>query len=184
MMQWLNIKDEHLQQILDWRTSAEITKYMYTDIPYDLDNQKRWLHSIQQDNNGRYWIMKYRDELIGFISITNIDWKHKRGYWNFYIGASKYAMFAGFLGAYVYNYAFKYLSLEKLMGEVMEFNESVRKLHLKQGAREVGCCEQHIYKNESWHNVYVYEMTKNRWNEVGSKYTKYMPEVELSQWEQ
>lgn len=177
-MKWISIKEEHLQQILDWRTSEEVTRFMYTDIEYNLANQKKWFASIQKDECGRYWLMEYRDELIGFISITNIDWWNKRGTWNFYIGNMKYAMLAGFLGAYMYNYAFYDLGLKKLNGEVMDINEGVRKLHIKQGAREVGVYKQHILKKGTWHDVYVFEMTKEDWKEAGKKFSKYVVEVE------
>lgn len=177
-MKWLKIEEEYLQQILDWRTSDFVTRFMYTDIEYNLENQKKWLDIIRQDGNGRYWVISYRDTLIGFISITGIDWKHKRGYWNFYIGDPKYSMLAGFLGAYMYNYAFTELGLEKLLGEVMAENEAVRKLHLKQGAREIGFFEKHILKSGQWHDVYLFEMTKERWQVKGEKLKKYVAEVE------
>lgn len=177
-MKWISIQEEHLQQILDWRTSEEVTRFMYTDIEYNLANQKKWFASIQKDECGRYWLMEYRDELIGFISITNIDWWNKHGTWNFYIGNMKYAMLAGFLGAYMYNYAFYNLGLKKLNGEVMDINEGVRKLHIKQGAREVGVYKQHILKKGTWHDVYVFEMTKEDWKEAGKKFSKYVVEVE------
>lgn len=176
-MKWIPIEEKHLQQILDWRTSEQVTQFMYTDIEYNLDNQKKWLEKIRADENGRYFVMEYRDELIGFISLTDIHWQHKRATWNFYIGNMKYAMLAGFLGAYMYNYAFDELDLEKLNGEVMDINEGVRKLHSKQGAREVGVLQRHIYKNGAWHDVYMFEMTKEHWQEVGTKFKKYVPEV-------
>ncbi|NOG29155.1 UDP-4-amino-4,6-dideoxy-N-acetyl-beta-L-altrosamine N-acetyltransferase [Lysinibacillus fusiformis] len=176
-MKWITIEEEHLQQILDWRTSEEITRFMYTDIEYSLENQKKWLNTIRADQNGYYWLMEYRGDIIGYISITEIDWKHKRGAWNFYIGNMKYAMLAGFLGAYMYNYAFTELGLEKLIGEVMGSNEGVQKLHLKQGASKVGVYERHICKNGEWHDVHVFEMTKALWQRVGNKFKKYIPEV-------
>ncbi|MGY3189342.1 UDP-4-amino-4,6-dideoxy-N-acetyl-beta-L-altrosamine N-acetyltransferase [Lysinibacillus sp. TE18511] len=177
-MKWIPIEEQHLQQILDWRTSEEITRFMYTDIEYSLENQKKWLNTIRADQNGRYWLMENRGDIIGYISITEIDRKHKRGAWNFYIGNMKYVMLAGFLGAYMYNYAFTELGLEKLIGEVMDINEGVQKLHLKQGARVVGVYERHICKNGVWHDVHVFEMTKARWQEVGNKFKKYIPEVQ------
>ncbi|MCZ8531802.1 UDP-4-amino-4,6-dideoxy-N-acetyl-beta-L-altrosamine N-acetyltransferase [Psychrobacillus psychrodurans] len=176
-MKWISIKEEHLQRILEWRTSEQITRFMYTDIEYNLENQTKWLEAIRQDANGRYFLMEYKNELVGYISITNIDWKHKHGHWNFYIGDSNYAMLAGFLGPYIYNYAFNEFGLEKLIGEVMDINESVRRLHVKQGARVVGVYEHHILKNGVWHDVYVFEMTKKSWKEVGQKFKKYVPEV-------
>ncbi|AXH98454.1 UDP-4-amino-4,6-dideoxy-N-acetyl-beta-L-altrosamine N-acetyltransferase [Sporosarcina sp. PTS2304] len=178
-MKWIDIQDSHLQQILDWRTSDAVTRYMYTDIDYSLENQKKWFASIQADETGRYWLMEHRGELVGFISITDIDWRHKRGFWNFYIGNPKYAMIAGLLGAYMYNYAFYTLGLEKLCGEVLDRNEGVRALHQKLGAREVGVLEHHILKHETWHDVHLFEMTKKRWQDVGQKFSKYVPEVEV-----
>lgn len=177
-MKWIPIEEQHLQQILDWRTSEEITQFMFTDIEYSLENQKKWLNTIRADKNGRYWLMEYRGDIIGYISITEIDWKHKRGSWNFYIGNMKYAMLAGFLGAYMYNYTFTELGLEKLIGEVMDINEGVQKLHIKQGARAVGVYKRHICKNGVWHDVHVFEMTKACWQEVGNKLEKYIPEVQ------
>ncbi|EGQ27056.1 GCN5-related N-acetyltransferase [Sporosarcina newyorkensis 2681] len=177
-MKWIRIKEEHLQQLLDWRTSEAVTRFMYTDIEYSMSNQKKWFESIQTDDNGQYWLMENRGELVGFISITDIDWQFKCGSWNFYIGDPKYTMIAGLLGAYMYNYAFTVLKFEKLTGEVMEINEGVRTLHQKLGAREVGVFEHHIVKHGVWHNVYVFEMTKARWHEVGQKFKKYVPEVE------
>lgn len=176
-MKWIPIQEKHLKQILDWRTSEFVTKYMYTDIEYNLSQQQKWLESIRKDENGRYWLMSYRDTLFGFISITSLDWQHKRAYWNFYIGDSSFSMLAGFIGAYMYNYAFYKMGLEKLMGEVMAENIAVRNLHLKQGAREVGFYEKHIYKNDSWHDVYIFEMTKTRWEEKGEKFKKYVADV-------
>lgn len=177
-MKWLKIKQSHLKQILDWRTSAFVTQYMYTDIPYNLDNQQKWFEKISQDENGLYWVMEQKDQLIGFVSITNIDWHNKRGEWNYYIGEEKYGMLGGFIGAYVYNYAFNELGLEKIQGAVMAGNVGVRKIHTKLGDREVGFYEKHILKNDEWHDVYLYEITKERWNEKGAKFKKYVAEVE------
>lgn len=177
-MKWIQIREEHLQQILDWRTSDVVTRFMYTDIDYSLDNQKKWFQIIKADANGNYWLLENRGKLIGFISITSIDWHNKRGSWNFYIGDPAYAMIAGLLGAYMYNYAFHTLGFVKLSGEVLDVNEGVRTLHQKLGAREVGVLEHHILKHGTWHDVHVFEMTKERWQEVGKKFRKYVPEVE------
>ncbi|MFJ5767798.1 UDP-4-amino-4,6-dideoxy-N-acetyl-beta-L-altrosamine N-acetyltransferase [Lysinibacillus sp. NPDC093210] len=178
-MNWLQIEEKHLKQILDWRTSEEVTRFMYTDIEYNIENQNKWFSKIRDDKNGYYWLMEYRNELIGFISITDINWMHKRGTWNFYIGNKKFTMLAGFIGAYVYNFAFTKLGLLKLNGEVLDINKAVQKLHIKQGAREVGILEHHILKNGVWHDVYMFEMTKQRWQVVGVKFNKYIAEVEL-----
>lgn len=177
-MKWIRVNENHLEQILHWRTSEFVTRYMYTDIQFDLQKQMDWFKKISQDKNGFYWVMEEKNQLIGFVSVTNIDWHNKRGEWNYYIGEQKYSMLGGFVGAYVYNYAFNQLGLEKMQGAVLENNISVRKIHQKLGDREVGYYEKHILKNNHWYNVYLYEMTKEMWQENGLKFRKYQAEVE------
>lgn len=176
-MQFVTVKEDHLEQILKWRTSEFVTRYMYTDTEYDMEKQKKWYESIKIDHNSFYWVMVYKDKPIGLVSITDIQHRHKRAYWNYYIGDPAFSMLGGFIGPYVYNYAFQKLGLNKLMGEVMEENEGVRKLHLKLGAREVGYLADHIFKYERFHHVFIYEMTKAMWETAGKKFTKYIPEV-------
>lgn len=178
MMKFLIIREEHLEQILRWRTSEFVTRYMYTDIEYDMEEQRRWFERIQNDASSYYWLLAYKQYPIGFVSITNISKLHKHAYWNFYIGEPNYRVVGGLVGPYVYNYAFQYLGLHKLIGEVMEENKNVRKLHLQQGAREVGMLQDHVWKRGQFHNVYVYEMTKNLWEEKGKKFSRFFPEVE------
>jgi UDP-4-amino-4,6-dideoxy-N-acetyl-beta-L-altrosamine N-acetyltransferase len=177
-MKFINIREEHLEQILRWRTSEFVTKYMYTDVEYNMENQRKWFERIQEDEHSYYWLLAHQQHFIGFVSITNINVLHKYAYWNFYIGDPHYSMIAGLVGIYVYNHAFQRLGLHKLMGEVMEGNENVRKLHIKQGAREVGVLQEHVWKYGRFHNVYLYEMTKSRWEEKGKKFHNLLPIVE------
>ncbi|MFF2178491.1 UDP-4-amino-4,6-dideoxy-N-acetyl-beta-L-altrosamine N-acetyltransferase [Lysinibacillus sp. NPDC058147] len=176
-MIWRKVQKKHLQKILDWRTKENITRVMYTDIPYSMENQKKWFEAINECQTSMYWVMEYNGESIGLISLTSINWHNKRAYWNFYVGEEKYALLAGFIGLYMYNYAFKELGLKKLLGEVMDINEGVQKLHLRQGAREVGILEKHIFKNNVWHDVHLFEMTAERWS-INERYSKYIVEVE------
>ncbi|HEX7063582.1 MAG TPA: UDP-4-amino-4,6-dideoxy-N-acetyl-beta-L-altrosamine N-acetyltransferase [Bacillales bacterium] len=177
-MRFVTLSEEHLETVLKWRTSEFVTKYMYTDVEYDMEKQREWFRRVKQDPHSYYWVLENKGVHMGLVSITDIDNIHKRAYWNFYIGEPKYGMLAGFIGPYLYNFAYERFKLNKLMGEVMAGNESVRTLHLKQGAREVGCFKDHIWKNGKFHDVYIYEMTKEDWLKYGDKYSKYQPEVE------
>nr|WP_275443922.1 GNAT family N-acetyltransferase [Lysinibacillus fusiformis] len=174
---WRKVQEKHLQKILDWRTKENITRFMYTDIPYSMENQKKWFEVINVSQTSIHWVMEYNENFIGLISLTSIDWQNKRAYWNFYVGEEDYTMLAGFIGFYMYNYAFNELGFEKLLGEVMDINEGVQKLHLRQGAREVGILEKHIIKNDTWHDIHLFEMTSERWQNI-NKYSKYVAEVE------
>jgi UDP-4-amino-4,6-dideoxy-N-acetyl-beta-L-altrosamine N-acetyltransferase len=41
MFEFEKLKEEHLELILNWRTEEFITKYMFTDVDYNMDKRKR-----------------------------------------------------------------------------------------------------------------------------------------------
>lgn len=177
-MRFIRVREEHLELILQWRTSEHVTKFMYTDIDYDLEKQKRWYKSIADDPSSKYWIICSKDRLVGLVSINQIDWPNRRAYWAYYIGDPRYSMIGPMVGPYLYNYVFAKLGLNKLLGEVLEDNGNVRRTHLMHGCREVGFYKEHVYKYGKYHNVYIYEMLAEDWNGRKEKYGKYVGEFE------
>ncbi|WLR50565.1 UDP-4-amino-4,6-dideoxy-N-acetyl-beta-L-altrosamine N-acetyltransferase [Bacillus tianshenii] len=177
-MRFIKLREEHLEQVLKWRTSEHVTKYMYTDIEDNLEKQKQWFAKVKQDTNSKYWVIEFKDQLIGLVSLHEIDMQNKRATWAYYIGEPAYSMVGPMIGPYLYNYVFSELGLKKLMGEVMSQNENVRKTHKMHGCREVGYYKDHIYKYGEWHDVYLYEMLAKDWQQQQKKYKRYQGEFE------
>ncbi|MFD2671970.1 UDP-4-amino-4,6-dideoxy-N-acetyl-beta-L-altrosamine N-acetyltransferase [Marinicrinis sediminis] len=170
MLRFIKLKEQHLEQVLQWRTLPEVTQYMFTDVPFDMEKHTAWFNRVEQDSTHKYWLISIQNELIGVVSLNHIDWHHRRCSWAYYIGEAKHRLIGGMLAPYVYNYAFHQLQMKKVMGEVMEGNENVRKIHLLQGCREVGILRDHIYKYGNYHDVYVFEMLDTQWKELGKRY--------------
>ena len=42
MIRFREIEKEDAKKILDWRTSERVTKFMNSDMKYDLDGQTKW----------------------------------------------------------------------------------------------------------------------------------------------
>ena len=42
MLKFQKVKKGNLEQILKWRTLPEVTRYMNSDIKYDIEDQKMW----------------------------------------------------------------------------------------------------------------------------------------------
>lgn len=177
-LEFIKVKEEHLERILKWRTSEHVTRYMFTDIEYSIENQKKWFEKISNDETSKYWVIKAKGELIGLVSLNNIDLFHQRAYWAYYIGEEKFNMVGAMVGPYIYNYAFKQLKLHKLLGEVMGENVNVRKIHLMHGCREIGYYKDHIFKYNKFHDVYIYEMLSSTWEKHKEKYKKYIGQFE------
>ncbi|MDT3427998.1 UDP-4-amino-4,6-dideoxy-N-acetyl-beta-L-altrosamine N-acetyltransferase [Paenibacillus forsythiae] len=170
MLKFIKLQAEHLALLLDWRTQPEVTKYMFSDIEYNYDKQLQWYEAIINNPNERYWVIELNDRLIGLVSLNNIQWRDRRCYWGFYIGEADARIYGGLIGPYVYRYVFEELGFKKIMGEIMEGNENVRKIQIIQGCREVGVLKDHVYKYDKFHNVYVLEMLNTDWLHLKHRY--------------
>ncbi len=164
-MEFVPLREEHLGQVLRWRTQAWVTRYMFTDLKATatLEDQREWFAKISQDTTQRYWIIVSKGRHVGVVSINDIDYKHLRCSWAFYIGEKDVSMLSMLLAPYVYHYVFEVLKLHKITGEVMADNTAVRKMHMNYGCKEAGCLRDHIYKYDMFHDVYIYELLADEW---------------------
>ncbi len=172
MIDFIKLKEEHLEQVLKWRTKENVTKFMFTDIEYNLINQKKWFEKVSKRPTEKYWVIAIKGNLIGLLSLNNLDFANKRTSWGFYIGDDNYRMYGGIIPPYLYNYVFYHLNLNKITVEIMEGNHSVTKIHKLHGYREVGIFKNHIFKNNQFHDVYLMELLKVDWDKKSSKYKK------------
>ncbi|UKS25975.1 UDP-4-amino-4,6-dideoxy-N-acetyl-beta-L-altrosamine N-acetyltransferase [Paenibacillus sp. HWE-109] len=173
MIDFIKLKEEHLEQVLEWRTKESVTRFMYTDIDYNLDNQKRWFEKVSKMPTEKYWIISIKGNLAGVISLNDIDFTNRKTSWGFYIGEDNYRMYGGIIPQYLYNYVFNELNLNKITAEVMEGNNNIIKIHKLHGYREVGYYKTHILKNGKFQDVHLMELLKEQWNHSSKKSEKY-----------
>lgn len=179
MIAFKKLAIEHLQQVLQWRTSEHVTQYMYTDIDYNMENQKRWFEIISKDDTQYHWIIEYKEQPIGLISLNNIDRRHRKATFAYYIGDLQFSIIAGRIHPYLYNFVFFELGLNKLYAEVMEGNEGMMKMHLHYGFTHTATFKEHIYKYEKFHDVEYFELLASTWQNDCTKFHKYRAQFVL-----
>lgn len=162
-----------LPQVLAWRTDPEISRYMFTDIENDLAKQQRWFQSVSADPSSRYWLIHCQGRDVGLAYLTEIDAHSRRCSCGFYIGEKKYQRFGGLILPAIVNYVFETLDCNKIYGEVMAGNDNVIKLHEFHGYRQVGIWQQHVYKYGRFHDVYLFELLRDRWQELAAHYRQF-----------
>ena len=172
MLELVNIKQEDLSLIMNWRMLPEVTKYMYTDPKLTLDTQIAWYNSLEEDKTSKYWIIKMDGIKIGVINLRDIDYINRRCTWGYYIGDTSFRGrgIATLLECNMYDYVFEKLGLNKFWCEVFTFNEKVISIHEKFGSIVEGTLKQHIYKNGEYYDITVMGITKDRWTEIKSKF--------------
>lgn len=179
MLTFRKLDERDLKQVLEWRTSEHVTKYMFTDIEKNLDNQYKWFAKISTDDTQYYWIIEMNTQPIGLISLNQLDRTNKKSSFAYYIGDLEYAIIAGRIQPFLYNFAFFELGLNKLYAEVMEGNEGMMKMHHHYGFTHVATLKEHIYKYKHFHDVEYFELLAKDWKEKCKKFHKLQAEFLL-----
>jgi UDP-4-amino-4,6-dideoxy-N-acetyl-beta-L-altrosamine N-acetyltransferase len=150
-----NIREDDLEMILTWRTSREVTRYMFTDPDLSLEKQRRWFAQIGKDTTRLDWIINADGEDVGLVSLVHIDTVNRRCDVGRYIGApgARGKGIGKSVELNILAYVFETLKLNKLCGEVLAFNEQAVRLHQKCGSRVEGRRRQHVCKNGEYFDV-------------------------------
>lgn len=174
MISFIPMNEGHLEQVLRWRTQKDVSRYMFTDIDYNLENQYKWFESIKNSNGEKYWIIKCGDAEIGVISLNGIDLKNRLTSAGYYIGEAEYRRLGGVVLPYLYNYVFNEMKLNKIVAQIMEGNVNIIKLHALYGFRKVGILKQHVFKYDKYHDVIIFELLKENWLQANGRYKHYI----------
>lgn len=133
MIKFREVEETDANLILDWRTSERVTKFMNSDIDYDVAGQRQWILSSHEKPDYYHWLIQHGGDDIGLLNFFDWDQEQKTTSWGFYIGEDSSLGIGGMIPPYFYNFAFDYLGVETIKAEVFFDNLSIIKLHLAQG---------------------------------------------------
>ena len=171
------IREDDLDQILNWRTKPEVSSYMYTDIEPSMENQNIWFDNISRDSNRLDWIINFDGEDVGLLSLVKIDQLNRRCEWAYYLGSPNVRGkgIGKNVELNVLNYVFNTLNLNKLCCEVFVSNDFVIKIHEKYGSKIEGTRREQIYKNGEFHDIVEMSILKSDWIENIKDKLDYLP---------
>ncbi len=163
MFEFTKLQEDHLEMVLQWRVKPFISKYMLSDIEYNLDMQRQWFKDISDDSSYSAWIINYQSVPIGVFNLAAIDYTNRRCNGGYYIGEERYMSLGAMIPPYFYNYVFQEMNFRKIYGEVIASNLNVLKMHQMHGYREVGVYKDHIFKNDQFVDVILIELLSDDW---------------------
>lgn len=180
MIRLRHLKEADLEKVMRWRTSEQVTEFMYTSPELNLAKQIDWFKRISSDESKQYWIIVLDGIDIGVINLDFIDRLNSNCFWAYYIAESsvKGKGLARHLECNTYDYVFFCLKLNKLSCEVLGFNERVVNIHEKFGSEVEGVFKQHIYKNGVFHDVIRMAILKDKWFSIRDSFEYESIEIE------
>jgi len=158
------VTPDDARMLLDWRTAPHITKYMLTDVPYDIERQQAWIARCNARDDYQHCIIRIEGRDVGYSSITVMDRHSGIGEIGAYIGddtAPKELTIYNFVGTL--NQAFFTMGLHKLVNHVVAWNDRTVRLQAFNGYRHVGVLKDHALKDGIRHDLHIFEQSAAQW---------------------
>jgi hypothetical protein len=175
-----DVQPEDSEQLHTWRNKPEVASYMYNEHYITNEEHAAWFQSAMKDETRQYWIIRFQETDIGLVNLYNIDRKHHRCYWAFYI-ADPNVRGRGvgpFVEATILRYIFDDMKLNKLCCEVLVTNQPVIELHKSFGFQQEGYYRQHIFKGEEFVDVVALAILQSDWNEKRGQIEERLQRIE------
>ncbi|WP_174615546.1 UDP-4-amino-4,6-dideoxy-N-acetyl-beta-L-altrosamine N-acetyltransferase [Virgibacillus ihumii] len=158
---------EYLSKVLSWRNSDRIRKNMYNEKIITMEEHQNWFEKIRQSEKDHYLLYFFNETPVGLVCFNDITRQHAHCRWGFYIGEENTEVGTGTLMALLaFDHAFYTLQLNKIYGEVLDYNLPSRKYHEKLGFKEEGYFRSHVRKGENFYDVFSYGLFKKDWYEL------------------
>tara|TARA_B100001248_G_C27342718_1_gene437126 strand:- start:80 stop:664 length:585 start_codon:yes stop_codon:yes gene_type:complete len=174
--------EEEIKQIRSIRNEKNIRKNMKNQKIILSKEHYKWFKSFKTSKTNFFYVIKYKNKIIGGLGLKNYNSNLLTGEWSFYV--SEKQIFIG-LGASIeikaIEFFFEKFKLKSLYCFVLKHNIDIIKLHYKFGFLEISINE--YLKNNRLINglqsaVYL-NLKKSRWNNIRKLlYKKYLTENE------
>ncbi|GGL54451.1 UDP-4-amino-4,6-dideoxy-N-acetyl-beta-L-altrosamine N-acetyltransferase [Sporolactobacillus putidus] len=157
-----DIKESHLEMVLNWRNQECIRKYMFHNERIAMEEHLRWFH--QMTLNPFKWVKIFylNDCPSGFVQINRLS-DHDCE-WGLYIGNQQAPRGAGTIMGYLtIRYIFEHLLLNKIYAEVVSFNKRSIAYHEKLGFCKNGLQIREVPERDKEADVIQMCLTKESW---------------------
>ncbi len=165
-----SMTDNDLEMVLKWRNLPEVRQMMFTQHEISWNEHQTWWNKAKQDQTKCWLIYSCNSVDVGVVYFYDIDRKNNCGDWGFYLGDDKLfqnininKVMAWFLlEKEAINFAREELKLSKLICEVLDNNESVRKFNEHMGFEKI-----EDKQTNSKNPATTYQLILSRTNKVG-----------------
>lgn len=157
------IEPEDYELIRSWRTDSDEYDSFFDFQPIT----KHQNETFYEKHSGEYnfcIVCKDLNEVIGTISILNIDYRNRKAEMGRVLIGNKKYRGKGLIKLaieLIKEYSFKHLNIRKLYCEVLEYNQYAQKAYVATGFTQEALLKEHIYKNGKYENILIYSIINN-----------------------
>ena len=159
------ISDADLGLMREWRNAPSVRENMYTRHEISEEEHLRWWRSIRDDAAHQYLMYELDGVPNGVVGFNKIDKCDEHAFWAFYASPNAPRGTGMLMELLALDYAFDTLGLHKLSCEVLDFNQSVIKLHNKFGFVEEGVFRSHHKVDGEFVNIHRLGLLRFEWDD-------------------
>ncbi|WP_233710290.1 UDP-4-amino-4,6-dideoxy-N-acetyl-beta-L-altrosamine N-acetyltransferase [Pseudomaricurvus albidus] len=156
------MEQDDLQQVLAWRNSPSVRRFMYTQHKISLAEHTHWFERASLDCKRHLLIFEQEERAQGFISFHEVS-AGGIADWGFYTAPDAPKGTGKQLGISALMHAFARLGLHKICGQALAFNERSIQFHLRLGFRQEGILREQYFDGEKYHSVTCFGLLANEW---------------------
>ncbi len=158
------IVDDDLPYLLRWRNLESVRKYMYTDHIISPEEHARWYDTIKADQAKAYLMFTYEHRPVGLSNFNGVNPEEGKCLWGFYLGETDLPKGSGtILGYLSLNYIFEQRDINKVSGEVLDFNLPSRNFFERLGFQHEGIMRKYARKGTELIDVHLFGMLRAEW---------------------
>jgi RimJ/RimL family protein N-acetyltransferase len=158
-----------------WRNNPEFSALTTENVDFvSSEKEKQWVNEkIFNDKTENYWAIcdKETNEMIGFTSITKIDFRNKNA-WMGEMAISKEYLNKGYellANAGVLDFVFNELGLNRIYTGYIVENEFAKEIYAEMGFSIEGVTREDIYKGGKYHDVVIVSLLENEYRNLKLK---------------
>ncbi|MBM7139700.1 MULTISPECIES: UDP-4-amino-4,6-dideoxy-N-acetyl-beta-L-altrosamine N-acetyltransferase [Acinetobacter] len=158
----LNAND--LEMVLQWRNHDEIRKWMINSDVIALSDHLAWFERNKERTDRLFFIFEYQQQSQGYVSFIAVP--NSSVYeWGFYIKPQAEKGMGHLLGSTALDFAFEQLKIEKVFGQVLDFNEKSLSFHKKMGFLQEGLLRKHFKDERGEFDIHQFGLLRKEWLE-------------------
>ncbi len=164
------VQREHLPKYVEWLNDWEVSRFLVPGVPLlmNLADETDWFERQRQDKDNLVFAILALPEkqLIGNCGLHRLDWKNRaamlgivlgdKNYWNKGYGTDATRTLVRF--------AFEQLGLNRVELGVYDFNPRAIRAYEKAGFRRDGVRRQALYRDGTFHDVYLMGILRQDWD--------------------
>jgi RimJ/RimL family protein N-acetyltransferase len=157
------------REIARWHQDAEFLRLFDARPAYPRGEAEllRWLEDRQKEDGAFIFAVRPldSDELIGSVELEGILWPHRHAWLSIAIGNLAWrgqGYGAEALGLAL-GFAFDELNLHRVQLTVFSYNQVAIALYEKLGFSREGVYREHLRRDGTWHDMYLYGLLRREW---------------------